>query len=334
VDAITPAHVATARTHLATALGQVTTGPQNERLKEIRNNLDYTEASVVSYPRHVPRPTTAAQAIALVDQVELTLAASIAAAASRPTLWTVLRDANRSIQAHTAPHENGQLWSGWNLHPAWEVARYVRSGAAGAASVVTRVNNLATSSNPQVVEYANTIQDLIAGRVVNKAANPLFASGLSGWYTWYTEPPIGAAAVTTSHIQSGRHTLKMSGGYVSGSIFQTDVPVSPGFFRASMWFYAPNGIDPRASIGLYAWCFNSAGTQLPNRYGELIRATKAKGAWTEVTWTDHIPAEVTKLTVLATLTEVSEDTEIFCGGAEFLQRDASGTYTYPADPVD
>lgn len=333
LDAVSDDTMATAKQHLARARAAATADDEQWRLEVIQSTCDYAEATVRSYPRRPAAPQTPAEAFRLLDSATGALPDQIVWAGRRPELWAAAVAANPDMLDNNAPHERGQLWSGWNYFPAWELSRYLRDRRRGHPAVRRRVEQLATThADGNVRDYCTAILQLADGKVVNRGVNARFSDGLTGWSNEHNARPEEATRVTTQYVQPGLHSMRRTGSYAAGGISQRGLAAAPGLLRQSMWFHVPDDAEAIGAAMTYWFVYDADGTRISRCTGDLRPLADFRGGWTEMSHIDLLPEGTATVDMYISLFTIGHGTQLYCAGGEFLQLDDSADYRYPPDP--
>lgn len=255
------------------------------------------------------------------------------AASSRPTLWTPIVALNFGTTVAEAPHNVGQLWSGWNFYLGWEVGMYIVARRSGWRQVVTRLRNRSTShADANVRAYADIILKIGYRELVNRGSNPRFLEGDTGWVFEFNPRPEEPVRYSNFYTQDEVVAARVGGTFTAGGISQQRLPAQPGFMRQSVWIYVPRFVQPRGSLMTYWFAYNAAGALINRRTGELRSLKDCVGQWTELTHMDLLPEGTASVSAYVSLFEVTHGTEFHCAGGEFLQVEPGADYSFAPTP--
>jgi len=304
---------------LQSALVKAKTPAQQARAQFLLTEFEYYEASALSFPRRTPRPTSPGVARQLLEDVVAGLDSAVAYAAKRATLLTqfaadpVLKQSNNALSA-------GVVWSGWNLYTLWDIATYIRDNPAQSASLRKRVNGLITSgASADVQGYARLLLDLADGKVQQLAQNPSFEDPTTEpWLDEHSAPPRVPTQRTTAVSRAGGASIAISGPYLSGGLSQ-QVPATPGFFRASFWFYtAPD--DPAQGVVVPTWlAYDATGKLLQLYRGEQQTLSDTRGQWAESTMSQLLPDGVASIRCYLSKLRFGVNTTLYVDDVSFIQ---------------
>ncbi|MFW6598732.1 DUF4838 domain-containing protein [Propionibacteriaceae bacterium Y2011] len=289
------------------------------RVQVIADYFDYYEAAANSYPRDLE----IAQNPAAMRKTFLAAAAKVdhgvTEAERKIEVGTVL--AGRSFQhPFTKAWERGQWWTGWNYSALWQTAQYMLAERPGWQGIRDQALELVeTSDSARTREYAQTLLDVAAGRLVNVGEDPTFADpDLAAWTVDIGGLLREEPRAVLDHSIDGTKAIKMTGGANSG-VRQT-VPVTEGLLVQSVDFWADS--SPVAQ-GLMApwWNFYDADGAVIGwgLAGQGQRIHRITDRWHRIIRCERVPEGAATAMVHLTFRQPHADNTFYMSHAEFLQ---------------
>lgn len=311
--AIDVSAVQRARTLLDLVRARADTPHQRARAELINRVFAFHEASILSYPRPVPVPSTLAAAQALLNQVVAELDQNIALADSREQIV-------RELQSEPSVEMRGLLkpietWSGWNAYPAWALVDYLRSGDPAAHTLRARLHQVRSSPSAALQKFAGIVLAGDSGHVIDLGVNTSFdESSTEGWLIETLLPPREEIRQDTETVFSTGKSLRIPLGFKYGGVSQL-IDVRPGsILRTTMKFFTHTSADADDATLRPTWyLYNAAGAVVGVVPGINRYLADTSGYWTDLEMTGLIPDGVVKVRAYASFKK-----NIRAAGAAYL----------------
>lgn len=315
-----------ARTYIETAVEKAGSGQQKNRAELLHKAFTYYDATIASYPRQVPSPVDSAAALALLNSATAGVDQALANVAMRST--TLDEFATNPLLDFPLDPRNyaGNKWSGWNYYPLWTLADYIRVNEPTVGPVRTRAQEIATlSASANARRYASLLLSAVNNPPIHLGTNTSFENAtLSPWTTLSTTPPREPMATSTLVARTGSKSLRVPGGYRAGSVTQSVLPpagaTAPYPFRFSIWYRVAPGTSATGGVypSIITFQPNGSGGEIQTeRRGPMRAASAASSSWTQVTFTEQIPANTTRIRCSLNFVLLGKQTTLFVDDAEF-----------------
>lgn len=284
------AEVTRAKALLGKASAKATTQRQKDRAALMSTAFELVEASILSYPRAVSVPRRPSGAQALLDTTMSTLDRNIALATNRQQ-WIDRNKTNPYFNWNVNFASSGFYWTGWNFHPLWALAEYLRDAGANGGSLRSAIENYAASGASEHIRYyARLLLSAADGTVRQLGENMSFdGPTLDPWLVETALPLSDPARLTDEVSLDGGQSLRLPLGFGGGGVSQR-IDVGQGPLRAVMPFYTARSAKSADATIIPTWIFyNSAGVALPAFRGEQLIIGKTAGKWAALTMTEMVP---------------------------------------------
>ncbi|GAA2387716.1 hypothetical protein GCM10010170_098860 [Dactylosporangium salmoneum] len=319
LEAIDAQDVARAGAALSAAITPHSTPAQTARVQLLQSEFEFYRTSVLSYPRVTPEPTGLGNAKRLLATTLDGLDATVALAQQRLAVFAALQ-ANPLVKQTSGlnPINIGVTWSGWNYHPLWDLAAYLRRGGPGAAQLRAIVLDRSRNDPSAAVrEYATDLLAVADGALVEVGRNARFEGTTDPWIIEHNSPPRSPIGLTTERSCSGGTSLKINGGFQAGGLSQV-VPVHAGLLRSSLQYYVPVG--PAHGRMTLIWYFSdAAGKSTGVRSGGQRALSEVQGRWVEMAKMERVPDGSVKAQCYLSLVDIGGQTTFYVDNATFQQ---------------
>lgn len=319
LNAVTEADIATARSRMEAVVALAGTSEQQTRAEKLMSAFELVEASVLSFPREVQPPATAAAALALLDELESTLEDRLSMADKREQLISSFQNDPMLALPSIPPAEA----SGWNKHELWELHDYAMNHEPGGGPVTDRIDLLAASATPSPVrDFARLLQSLLAG-TPSLTDNASFETGTTNaavWRQWIVSG--GTMRRSVEQAYTGSASMKVT-GLERGGPYQT-FPVQPGLLASRVHYYVPTGSATQGTIQLAINVRGSTSTNLATIRSEQRPLADTAGQWASIGLLEQIPASINGVAVqqvqfIVTVDGLSLDESVYLDDAVILQ---------------
>lgn len=278
------ADVARSRDLLELAVAGAVTPQQRARAEALLKGFAYYEASVLSYPKDVPAPSTSAEAIEQLAEVERSWQTRRAWASQRPQIW--LRLSQDPLLKHPLNGiAMGLVWYGWSAKVLWGVVDHLRRNEPDGGAVTDwLVARRAPTAPTLFTSFVKLAHDIGTG---TPPANPNagFEEGIDPWFLWVTDIgsfSIGDAAHTGGHGLTG-HRMRQGGPAVR-------IPVSVGLQTSRSWLRFPGEVSWHGNVRIATNLQNAAGATLTSINSSVTEADTVKGEWHHIDTLTEVPS--------------------------------------------
>lgn len=310
--------IATCRIHLESAYAKAATAPQKARVTLLLRAFEYYEASVLSYPQHITRPTNGADALALLTHTVDRVDATASHAARREELLVELA-ADPILKQGFDAKKVGLVWPKWNLVALWEIAQYIRINEPTGGPVRDKVLAIRQATqSAEVSGYCDLLIALAENRVVQRALNPSFGPDTDPWLIEFAHRPGEPPRIVDDIALDGGTSLRVVGPTGSGGVSQ-QIAVQPGYLRASFMYYTDVTPADYGTIVPTWLAYDSAGKLLQIYRGESRPLRDSQGRWAELAMAQLIPAGTATVRCYLSLLGFSKDTAVYIDNASFIQ---------------
>jgi hypothetical protein len=289
LEAVSRKDIADSRRLLESAAAKAATEPQKARARILLQAFDYYEASVLSYPRPQPSPTSSARALSMLDQVERDL---ISGEAMRQTRFSFI-ERHRSdpmLALPLDPNAYSPAWSAWSPETFWRLADYIRTRERKGGPVRKRIDAMAQNAPAPIRQYARLLQSA-GGGARSLVANGSFDIGKSSaahWTHWIAHT--GTIRRVTERAGTGPASLKLE-GVDRGGPAQV-VRVEPGLLAARVKYAMSERYIGKGKIGLTLNLRDGNGSLLASLRAPAVRLAARSGAWNDAVAIFDVPESV------------------------------------------
>jgi hypothetical protein len=323
LNLVSDEEIAESRRLLESVLAKAVTAQQKARATILLKEFGYYEASALSYPKDVAKPTDAASALAMLDRIGSTLETRLAMAQTRLALVDQFKQDPVLIHP-LEPASQRLVWTGWNNHEFWGLADYLQQEPAGGPVHLKIADLTHSASSPYMREYAVLLQN-VSSTLFPAGRNASFEEGITAAPPWgYWIQHYGTISRTqdgTAH--SGVASLVMA-GLDRGGPYQV-INVNPGLFAARVFYYSPAGTTTPSTIQLRFNLMDANGKVLADINGpdrKLISDTA--GTWASVDILENIPqtvggVPVKKAQMVAIVDNFQQGSNLYVDDAYFYQ---------------
>ncbi|MGD7705791.1 DUF4838 domain-containing protein [Microlunatus sp. Y2014] len=332
LDVVTPEDVSTAEQLLESATNGAQTDDEIARVTMIGREFALTKASALSYPRDLPAPDSATSATALLDDTLAELDASVAHAQSRDTLFAAMQSDELHKQARS-PMSYGALWSGWNCKTMIKIADWARANVEESASLRAHVSDLAeTAESSEVRGYCRHLLLMINDEVTRYGVNTGFEDGdLTGWSINPNQPPLAPPAASTEVTHSGNYSLKLTGGFHSCPLIQTNPTFAAG---GGVWvtrfkYFVPEGSKATGVFVPGIRVTDIFGADIGYRHDHYIPMTASQGEWVEALFVDKLPATTKEVRASSAVATLGAEGVVYIDDVEYLYYGSVSDGTIP-----
>lgn len=319
VELVTAADLAEARGYMEAVVAQAGTAAQQIRANKLMSAFELVEAAVLSYPKQGVAPATSAEALAVLDSTEATIAEKLQMADKRDQLIAAFK--NDPILA--LPFVPNVEASGWNKHDFWQLADYMRSSEAAGGPVTDRVELTAASADPSPMRDFTRLLKNAAEGAVPLTGNPSFETGSTGaalWNQWIVST--GSMKRSLDFAHSGAASMQIK-GMERGGPYQT-FPVHPGLTAARVHYYVPADSMTDATIQLTVNIRGDTSTNLATINSEIRSLSDTKGQWASLGLLEQIPTainnkQVKQIQFIVVVDGLGTDEAVYIDDAVVLQ---------------
>ncbi|MGO4496303.1 DUF4838 domain-containing protein [Paenibacillus sp. 2RAB27] len=276
------------RSLLESVLTKAQTAQQKTRAGQLLRQLEYYEASGLSYPRQIQKPTSDNDVLALLNDMEQTLEDRLKLVKRRPEL---IAEYNQSptLRYPADPISYGETWSGWNADELWHVKHYLEDHGPldENNAIMQRIHAFQKdASKPKLREFANLLDRTNIGQSLAVDAS-FEESGIPTWNKWRPDNKANIE-VTDEQSFSGTHSLRFTNAKQAG--VWKFVDVNPGLLASSVKFFTPAGITSKGIVQIVIE-LHTGKDKLVYFSKSIILADHA-GQWTEINFLEEMPAQI------------------------------------------
>jgi len=286
--------VTAARTHIDAVLAADLTTSQRARAELIGRTWEFSEASILSWPREVPVATDAQTAQDILETSVDSAATRVAMARRRTELLAEFRTDPLLRTTFDPARFPNLLWTGDNASEFWSVVVYLKQHEPEGGPVTDRARALSTGAD-SAEGRALATRIVAAAEFAQLVANPSFETAdatdpavPADWVVLPRHTGTRAIARDTMVVRTGAGSCR-SYGTGWGGPWQI-VPATAGLIWLSLWYRAASG-SAATSVQVAIDLCDAAGVRIG---ASTIRGTVTSltrdDQWHQLTLSGEVPA--------------------------------------------
>ncbi|MFW6600022.1 DUF4838 domain-containing protein [Propionibacteriaceae bacterium Y2011] len=337
VEVVPREDVDRAEAALNRALAATTNETQAARVQVLIDEFAYYRASALSYPKDLPAPTTAEEALALLEEMAGTVDETVALVGERHRVWDELAGDQDLHYRRTKFDRYGADWSGWNTKVMITLADHVRADGPGAAAVTARATELRDNgSSADVRGWCDHLLRMINDEGVHYGTNLGFEDGdTTGWSFTPNQPIPTAPGVVSDVTHSGDHAVKISGGFLTMGMNQSQRRhrAGPGVWVTRFRYLVPEGSQAQGVFVPGVIAHDWTGGNIAYKQDHYIPMADSAGEWVEARFVDKLPPGTNEVTSVGVAAYMGLGSELYLDDFEYTYYGEFGDGTPSEDTI-
>lgn len=294
--AVSADDVVEARSHIDAVLAAPMSVQQRARADLVAKVWEFSEASIVSWPREVPVSTDAVTARTVLDRAVMSAAQRAAAAQRRTELLAEFRTDPLLRTTFDPARFPNLLWNGDNASEFWSVVVYLKQHESSGGPVTDRARELSVfADSPEGRSLATRV--VRAAEFAQLTQNPSFETADAehpdqpdSWIVLPRHTGTRAISRDSSAARTGTAACLSSGTGWGGPL--QIVPATPGLVWLSLWCRAAPS-STALSVQLAIDLCDAAGVRIgSSTIRSAVMPVTRDDQWHQLTLSGQVPAVV------------------------------------------